>query len=117
VLAAAGGPASSPVGVTPAYAPPNACAGLVRVVAAAGGERYAAWWAPRADSSAHLLAAHSSDGGVTWPHSYVVDSLDRGTRGCRRPAPGPSPPIRPTATCTSPTRSTPPRDPASSTRT
>ena len=70
-----------------AFAPPNACPNSVRVARAAGAERYAVWWAPRADSTAHLLAARSSDGGLTWPHGYVVDSLDRGRVGCARPAP------------------------------
>lgn len=79
-------PAPAPVGPAP-FAPPNACAELVRVAGSRGGERYAVWWEPRADSSARLLAAHSSDGGASWPDRYVVDSLDRGARGCRRPAP------------------------------
>jgi hypothetical protein len=47
---------------------------------------YAVWWAPRADSSAALLAARSPDGGRSWPDIATVDTVDRGHNGCRRPA-------------------------------
>jgi hypothetical protein len=46
---------------------------------------YAVWWAPRADSSAALLAARSMDDGESWPELAPVDTADRGTSGCRRP--------------------------------
>src|SRR5829696_4543473 len=69
-------------------APPSAdaCPGSARV-AAMGGELHAVWWAPRADSSAALLAARSADGGTTWSAPVPVDTLDRGRAGCRRPPP------------------------------
>jgi hypothetical protein len=47
---------------------------------------YAVWWAPRADSSAALLAARSRDDGESWPDLAPVDTADRGVSGCRRPA-------------------------------
>jgi hypothetical protein len=57
------------------------------VARGASGELYAAWWSVRADSGADLRAARSADGGRTWPRAYAVDTLDRGVRGCARPAP------------------------------
>jgi hypothetical protein len=62
------------------------CPGSLRV--ARGGARavYAVWWAPRPDSSAALLAARSADGGHSWPEIAPVDTADRGSNGCRRPA-------------------------------
>ncbi len=62
----------------------NACPGSM-ALARAGAELHAVWWQPRADSSAALLSAHSSDDGVTWSASVPVDTTDRGTTGCRRP--------------------------------
>jgi hypothetical protein len=47
---------------------------------------YAVWWVPRADSSAALIAARSPDGGRSWTEVAPVDTADRGTSGCRRPA-------------------------------
>ncbi|MFL5577512.1 MAG: hypothetical protein ACJ79S_16270 [Gemmatimonadaceae bacterium] len=63
------------------------CHGSVRVAAGKGGERAAAWWAARPDSSVVLLAALSTDGGASWAPAVPVDTLDRGVRGCARPAP------------------------------
>ena len=70
-------------------APAGACAASVRVavMGASGGERYAAWWAPRADSSARLLVARSVDGGRSWGTPEPVDTLDRSSVGCDRPPP------------------------------
>ena len=83
-----GGGAPARVGESTALrAADGACAGSERVAAAGGAERYAAWWRPRADSSAVLLVARSTDGGATWGAPVVVDSLDRGVRACARPAP------------------------------
>ena len=67
----------------------DACTGSVRVAAAGegGAERYAVWWAPRADSTAWLLAARSTDGGRSWEAPQAVDTLDTATRGCVRPPP------------------------------
>ncbi|HEX2778162.1 MAG TPA: hypothetical protein VHM30_01610 [Gemmatimonadaceae bacterium] len=69
--------------------PAGACPGSVRVAwsGASGTERYAAWWAPRADSSAALLAARSVDGGRSWGAPEPVDTIDRANVGCSRPAP------------------------------
>ena len=73
--------------VAPAIA--GACAGSVRVAlsGASGAERYAAWWAPRADSSASLLSARSTDGGKSWSAPEPVDTADHRATGCDRPAP------------------------------
>jgi hypothetical protein len=67
----------------------GACSGSVRVAlsGASGVERYAAWWAPRADSSAALLAARSVDGGRSWSSPEPVDTADHHPIGCNRPAP------------------------------
>jgi hypothetical protein len=65
----------------------NACPGSLRVARAGSQDVYAVWWAPRADSSAALLAARSPDGGRSWPELAAVDTADRGGTGCRRPAP------------------------------
>lgn len=48
---------------------------------------FAAWWAVRSDSSAVLLVARSEDRGMSWGTPVPVDTLDRGTRACARPAP------------------------------
>lgn len=73
--------------VAPAIA--GACGGSVRVALSgdSGTERYAAWWAPGADSSAALLAARSTDGGQSWSSPEPVDTADHTPVGCRRPAP------------------------------
>jgi hypothetical protein len=54
---------------------------------AQGDTAFAAWWAPRADSSALLVVARSDDGGRNWRAPEVADSTDRGRTGCSRPAP------------------------------
>ena len=66
--------------------PPPVCPGSLRV-ARSGRTLYAVWWAPKADSVARLVAAHSPDGGVTWSTVAPVDTTDRGATGCRREAP------------------------------
>jgi hypothetical protein len=76
-------PEPLPPGVPGAAA---ACSGSVRI-ARAGRDVYAVWWTPRPDSTAILMAARSSDRGVTWPEIAPVDTADRGRTGCRRPAP------------------------------
>ena len=73
----------------PAIAPPNApglCAQSFRT--ARGTSRlYGGWWSVRADSSAVLYSASSEDGGKSWGTPVAVDTLDRSSRGCSRPAP------------------------------
>jgi len=68
---------------------PGSCPGSVRVAlsGASGTERYAAWWAPRADSSAALLSARSTDAGRSWSAPEPVDTADHRPTGCNRPAP------------------------------
>jgi hypothetical protein len=46
------------------------------------------WWASRSDSSVILWMQHSSAAGATWEGPVVVESRDRGRRGCDRPSPG-----------------------------
>jgi len=69
---------------------PTLCAGSLRVAPLARGTQpvlVAVWWEPRADGSAALLAAESMDRGRSWPTRAPVDTLDRATLGCARPAP------------------------------
>lgn len=56
-------------------------------VRAVGDTAYAAWWMPRADSTASLVVARSDDGGNSWRAPVIADSTDIGRVGCRRPAP------------------------------
>jgi len=69
--------------------PGGACPGSARVAWSGGSgvERYVVWWAPRADSSAALMSARSTDGGRSWTTVEPVDTVDRSTVGCSRPAP------------------------------
>ena len=62
------------------------CPGSLRL-SAAGSTLFAAWWAPRPDSSASLLVARSTDDGRHWSAAAPVDTTDRGVNGCRRVAP------------------------------
>ena len=68
---------------------PGACPGSARIALSGvtGTERYLAWWAPRADSSAALLSARSTDGGRSWSAPEPVDTADHRPVGCVRPAP------------------------------
>jgi hypothetical protein len=74
---------------TPPVMPPGApqCAGSLVATPARGDTAYAAWWAPRADSSALLVVARSADGGRSWRAPEVADSTDHGRTGCSRLAP------------------------------
>ncbi len=63
------------------------CAGSLVAVQARGDTAFAAWWAPRTDSSALLVVARSDDGGLNWRAPEVADSTDHGRTGCARPAP------------------------------
>ena len=62
------------------------CPGSLRL-ARVRGTQYAVWWAPRADSTARLMAARSTDGGRMWSAPVPVDTTDVGMTGCRREAP------------------------------
>jgi hypothetical protein len=63
------------------------CEGSLVATTAQGDTAFAAWWAPRADSSALLVVARSDDGGRNWRAPEVADSTDQGRTGCSRPAP------------------------------
>lgn len=78
--------APPPVPPPPASPGLSPCPESVRA-AGRGSERFATWWAARPDSSVVLLAAYSADSGATWARVTAVDTLDRGVRGCARPAP------------------------------
>lgn len=77
----------SPLGLPEDVPEARRCPASVRFAVGMRGDRFAAWWAVRPDSSAVLLAAYSSDSGRTWAASSAVDTLDRGVRGCARPSP------------------------------
>lgn len=62
----------------------------IQSVRAAGDslDLFRVWWSSRPDSSVVLATQRSSDRGGTWFAPIVIDSVDSGRRGCRRPAPG-----------------------------
>lgn len=66
---------------------PAACIRSIRT-AGAGADLFRTWWSSRSDSSVVLSMQHSGDRGATWQAPVVVESRDRGRRGCNRPAPG-----------------------------
>ena len=71
----------------PALAPAaGSCAGSVVAARTSGHEWYAGWWSARADSSATLLVARSTDDGAHWTAPLSADARDTGRRGCARPA-------------------------------
>ena len=78
--------ADTSVSVVPADSV-HACAGSVRTARQDDGSLAAVWWSVRADSSALLLAAVSTDAGNTWHHLIRVDTADVNTTGCIRPPP------------------------------
>lgn len=61
----------------------------LRSIRAAGDslDLFRLWFSSRADSSVVLSLQRSPDQGRTWLAPMVVDSMDRGRRGCDRPAP------------------------------
>jgi hypothetical protein len=56
--------------------------------AGAGSDLFRVWWTARSDSGVVLSMQHSPDRGAIWELSLVVETRDRGRRGCDRPAPG-----------------------------
>ena len=86
-------PPTDPTHVAPeSLGPPDVpgehrCVGSLRGVRDSASLRVAVWWSARADSTTRLVAALSTDAGATWAAPVPVDSLDRGARGCARPAP------------------------------
>jgi hypothetical protein len=63
----------------------SACFGSVRV-SAAGNTLYAVWWTVRRDSSARLELSRRIGSGA-WGKPVAVDTTDRSSGGCSRPAP------------------------------
>ena len=86
--AAAGDPALIDAAV-PAVMPAGPiCAGSLRADSDERGVLYAAWWAPRPDSSSVLLVARSaSEAGDAWEPPVVADARDSSSLGCNRPPP------------------------------
>jgi hypothetical protein len=64
-----------------------ACPGSFRVAALSKTEIYGVWWTQRDSSHASLVAARSDDAGETWTKTVPVDTTDRGSLSCARPAP------------------------------
>lgn len=64
-----------------------ACPGSFRVAALSKTEIYGVWWTQRDSSHASLVAARSDDAGGTWTKIVPVDTTDRGSLACARPAP------------------------------
>lgn len=62
------------------------CAASVRT-APGTAHLFSVWWSVRADSSAVLYSARSSDSGATWSVPMPVDTADRSLTGCTRPPP------------------------------
>lgn len=61
-----------------------ACQSSIRLVS--GPHNQAMWWSVRSDSSAVLMYSSALPGG--WAPTIKVDTTDRSSRGCNRPAPG-----------------------------
>ncbi|MDQ3673014.1 MAG: hypothetical protein M3365_01370 [Gemmatimonadota bacterium] len=61
----------------------------LRSIRAAGDtlDLFRVWWSSRHDSSVVLSVQRSKDRGRTWLPPMVIDSVDRGRRGCDRPPP------------------------------
>jgi hypothetical protein len=88
VLRSDGSPALAAIAPTATMpADPAACPGSFRVAALSKTELYGVWWTQRDSSHASLVAARSDDAGETWTKTVPVDTTDRGTLACGRPAP------------------------------
>ena len=64
-----------------------ACAGSLRIASLSASEIYSVWWSRRANGRASLVASRSDNAGATWNPAVPVDTTDRGTMSCSRPAP------------------------------
>ena len=73
--------------VTTSPADTAACPGSLRTSALSSTEIYSVWWSRRPGGRAVLLSARSDDAGGTWTPPVPVDTTDRGTVACERPAP------------------------------
>ena len=69
---------------------PGTVSTCIRSIRAAGdsADLFRVWFTARADSSVLLSAQRSKDQGRSWLAPIAIDSVDRGRRGCDRPAPG-----------------------------
>lgn len=65
----------------------NPCIASIRTASGVG-ELFRAWWSSKRDSSVVLWLQRSEDQGRSWETPVEVETRDRGSRGCRRPAPG-----------------------------
>ena len=67
---------------------PGTTGNCIQSVRAAGdsSDLFRVWWSARPDSSVVMSMQRSTDRGRTWLAPLVVDSTDRGRRGCDRPA-------------------------------
>lgn len=84
--AAAGGDVAPAAPIAGEPTPTNSC-GLRRATDARG-ITWAVWWRVRPDQSAVLEVAQGAPGDTArWVRRLVVDTLDRATSGCERPAP------------------------------
>jgi hypothetical protein len=72
--------------VTPPPTAEGQCRATVRTAKDPRGDWYAAWWSVRADSSADVVVAASSDG-KTWSPAARADTADVGKTACRRTPP------------------------------
>ena len=88
VLRADGSPALEPV-VSVATVPADsaACPGSLRLAALSPSEIYSVWWSRRDSGRAVLISSRSDNAGATWMPTVPVDTTDRGTLSCARPAP------------------------------
>jgi hypothetical protein len=73
------------VATTPADS--AACPGSLRVSSLSPTEIYSVWWSRRDGGRASLVSSRSDNAGVTWWPTVPVDTTDRGTVACARPAP------------------------------
>jgi len=88
VLRADGSPALEPIAAVPATPSDSAaCPGSFRASARSSTEIYGVWWSRREGGRAVLVASRSDDAGGTWNPAVPVDTTDRSTVGCARPAP------------------------------
>jgi len=63
------------------------CESSLQLADGRDGERYAAWWSVTEAGRVSLVAARSTDAGLSWAPPVPVDTVDVGTVGCARPAP------------------------------
>ena len=84
ILDANGAPKMIAAWIPPGMPAGARCEGSLVAVQAKSDTAYAAWWMPRADSSALLVVARSDDGGHAWREPEVADSTDHGRTGCTR---------------------------------